>query len=200
VEKRSSLRDEAEVHLSSHHYSPLEESIRRRWQVPEDLLRDLGLKSGMVFMDVGCGDGFFAIPAAEITGKGGRVFAVDADASAISRLNDRAAKKGLSNVTARVEEAEETVFCESCADLVFYSIVLHDFSDPGMVLRNAKRMIKPSGSLVNLDWKKKPSEFGPPVRIRFSEEEAVSLIEAAGFRVESVKDSGQDHYIVVAKP
>jgi len=69
-----------------------------------------------------------------------------------------------------------------------------------MVLRNAKRMIKPSGSLVNLDWKKKPSEFGPPVRIRFSEEEAVSLIEAAGFRVESVKDSGQDHYIVVAKP
>jgi ubiquinone/menaquinone biosynthesis C-methylase UbiE len=186
--------------LSSHRYSPLEESIRRRWQVPEDLLRELGLKTGMVFMDIGCGDGFFTIPAAEITGNRGRVFAVDADASAISRLNCRVAEKGLSNVTARVGAAEETVFCKACADLVFYSIVLHDFGDPGKVLRNAKRMIKPTGKLVNLDWKKKSSEFGPPVRIRFSEEEARNLIEVAGFRVESVKDSGQDQYVVVAKP
>jgi ubiquinone/menaquinone biosynthesis C-methylase UbiE len=198
--KRSRLRDEAEVRLSSHRYSPLEESIRRRWQVPEDLLRELGLKTGMVFMDIGCGDGFFTIPAAEITGNRGRVFAVDADASAISRLNCRVAEKGLSNVTARVGAAEETVFCKACADLVFYSIVLHDFGDPGKVLRNAKRMIKPTGKLVNLDWKKKSSEFGPPVRIRFSEEEARNLIEVAGFRVESVKDSGQDQYVVVAKP
>ena len=196
----SFVNNKAGIQLGSHHYSPVEESIRRRWHVPETLLRDVGLKSGMIFLDIGCGDGFFTVPAAEITGAEGRVFAVDADASAIGRLNGKVVEKGLTNVTSRVGTAEETVFCEGCADLVFYSIVLHDFGDPGKVLRKAKRMVKPSGKLVNLDWKKKTSEFGPPVRIRFSESEAVSLIEAAGFRVESVTDSGQDHYIVTAKP
>jgi ubiquinone/menaquinone biosynthesis C-methylase UbiE len=154
----------------------------------------------MVFMDIGCGDGFFTIPAAQIVGEKGVVYAVDVDASAIERLKHKAAEKGLTNITAKAGAAEETVFCEECADIVFYSIVLHDFRDPAKVLCNAKRMLKSAGKLVNLDWKKKPMTFGPPVRIRFSEEQAASLIKAAGFTIESVKDAGRNFYIVTAKP
>jgi ubiquinone/menaquinone biosynthesis C-methylase UbiE len=154
----------------------------------------------MVFMDIGCGYGFFTVPAAQIVGEQGKVYAVDIDASAIDRLKREAAKKDLKNVTATAAAAEETVFCEACADLVFYSTVLHDFRDPAKVLHNAKLMIKPSGMLVNLDWKKKSSVFGPPVRIRFSEEQASSLIRQAGFTVESVKDLGRNFYVVAAKP
>jgi hypothetical protein len=51
-----------------------------------------------------------------------------------------------------------------------------------------------------LDWKKKPTEFGPPLQIRFSEEQAANLIKQAGFTIESVKDLGSDFYIVTAKP
>ena len=90
--------------------------------------------------------------------------------------------------------------CDGCADVVFYSIVLHDFHDPAKVLVNAKRMFKPFGRLVDLDWKKKQTEIGPPLRIRFSEEQAQRLIKDAGFKVESVRDVGRDHYVVVAKP
>jgi ubiquinone/menaquinone biosynthesis C-methylase UbiE len=154
----------------------------------------------MVFMDIGCGYGFFAIPAAELVGEKGRVYAVDIDDSAIDRLKRKAAEKGLRNLTATVGAAEETVFCDECADMVFYSIVLHDFRDPAKVLRNAKKMLKPSGTLVNLDWKKKPMLFGPPVHIRFSEEQASNLIKQAGFRIESVRDAGRYHYIITAKP
>jgi len=125
---------------------------------------------------------------------------VDIDDSAIDRLKRKAAEKGLRNVTATVGAAEETVFCDECADMVFYSIVLHDFRDPAKVLRNAKKMLKPSGTLVNLDWKKKPMLFGPPVHIRFSEEQASNLIKQAGFRIESVRDAGRYHYIITAKP
>jgi hypothetical protein len=42
--------------------------------------------------------------------------------------------------------------------------------------------------------------FGPPIRIRFSEEQAQRLIKNAGFNVESVRDAGRDHYIIMAKP
>ncbi len=133
-------------------------------------------------------------------GEKGRVYAVDIDASAVERLKRRVTEKGLANVKAVVAEAEETVFCDGCADIVFYSIVLHDFHDPTKVLLNAKRMLKPSGRLVDLDWKKKQTEIGPPVRIRFSEEQAQRLIKNAGFNVESVRDVGNDHYVIVARP
>ena len=177
-----------------------EEALRRKWRNPEITLKSVGLSAGMVFVDVGCGDGFFAIPAAQLVGEKGVVYAVDIDASAIERLKGKAAEKGLKNVTGKVGEAEETVFCEGCADIVFYSRVLHDFRDPAKVLRNAKRMLKPAGTLVDLDWKKKLTALGPPVRIRFSEEQAASLIRAAGFMIESVKAAGRNFYVVTAKP
>ncbi len=189
------------IRMSGRHRSFFaEDAIRRRWHDPEKTLKNIGLRPGMVFMDIGCGDGFFAIPAARIVGEKGKVYALDIDASAVNRLKRKAAEKGLRNITATAGAAEETVFCSECADVVFYSIVLHDFRDPAQVLRNAKLMVKASGMLVDLDWKKKPTLFGPPVHIRFSEEQASNLIKAAGFRIESVEDAGRNFYVVTAKP
>ena len=61
-------------------------------------------------------------------------------------------------------------------------------------------MLKPDGKLINLDWKKIATSLGPPVSIRFSEETASKMIEAAGFKVESVQDSGLYHYLIMARP
>jgi ubiquinone/menaquinone biosynthesis C-methylase UbiE len=154
----------------------------------------------MIFMDVGCGYGFFTIPAAQTVGETGKVYAVDIDAASIDQLKQDAAEKGLKNIHTKVAEAEETVFCHECADFVFYNTVLHDFRDPAKVLRNAKTMLKPSGKLLNIDWKKKPTAFGPPLQIRFSEDQAAKLLEQAGFVIESVKDVESDYYVVTAKP
>ena len=176
----------------------LDEATRRSWYNPEAILQDL--RSGMVFMDIGCGDGFFSILAAKKVGEKGKVYAVDIDASAIERFKHKAKAESLKNITAKVGAAEETVFCSKCADFVFYSMVLHDFADPTEVLQNAKQMLKSNGRLVDLDWKKQEMPFGPPVKIRFSEEQASNLIRNAGFQVDSVKDAGSYHYIVIAKP
>ncbi len=180
-------------------HKPISEGTIRKWHHPDINLKSIGLRSGMTFMDIGCGYGFFTIPAANLVGEKGQVYAVDIDASYIDRLKREAAERGLQNIRAENGTAEETVFCEACADIVLYSIVLHDFKDPAKVLQNAKRMLKPSGKLVNLDWKKKPTEFGPPLQIRFSEEQATHLIKQAGFSIESVKDLGTHFYIVIAK-
>ena len=151
-------------------------------------------------MDVGCGDGFFAIPAARIVGDEGRVYALDSDQEAIVLLRKKALNEKLGNIETRIGVAEETVFCMECADFVFFSIVLHDFSDPVEVLSNAKIMLKRTGRLVDLDWKKKPMPFGPPLHIRFSEEHATALIEGAGFKIVQEKLVGQFQYLIVARP
>jgi ubiquinone/menaquinone biosynthesis C-methylase UbiE len=177
-----------------------DEVERRRWQNPEAILADVGLRPGFTFVDMGCGEGFFSIPAAKLVGKNGRVYGLDIDDEAIRRLEEKARREGLENLISMVGEAEETIFCEACADIVFFGIVLHDFGDPAKVLSNARRMIKPTGRLIDLDWKKKSMELGPPVRIRFSEVEAARLIEAGGFKIDSVRESGPYHYVITAKP
>nr|MDO8097522.1 methyltransferase domain-containing protein [Candidatus Njordarchaeota archaeon] len=177
-----------------------DEKERRKWQNPEAILADIGLKPGFTFIDVGCGEGFFTLPAARIVGKKGKVYGVDVYKEAIDHLEEKAAREGLTNLNLTVGAAESTILCERCADIVFFGIDLHDFRDLGKVLFNASMMLKPTGHLVDLDWKKEPMEIGPPLHIRFSEEEARGHIQKAGFDIESVKDMGPYHYLIVAVP
>ncbi len=195
---KSSMSFALNKNRSFHRAYPYDEESRRKWQNADAILTEIGLKPGATFVDVGCGDGFFALPAARMVRERGRVYGLDINPEAIERLKERAAHEGITNLQLNVGRAEDTVLCEACADFVFFGIVLHDFENPVRVLENAKRMLQPSGRLVNLDWKKEPMEFGPPVQIRFSQEEAVHLIEAGGFRIQMVKESGPYHYLVIA--
>jgi ubiquinone/menaquinone biosynthesis C-methylase UbiE len=176
------------------------ETERRKWQNPEATLADIGLHKGFTFVDVGCGDGFFAIPAARIVGKEGKVYALDFDEEAITSLKRKAARENLENIEAKTGAAEGIVLCEGCADIVFFGIVLHDFKIPRKVLANAKRMLKPTGRLVDLDWKKEPMNLGPPLQIRFSEGQAAKLIEEAGFKIDQKRDAGSFQYLIEAIP
>ena len=99
----------------------------------------------------------------------------------------------MNNLGLTIGKAEDVVLCDSCADIVFFGIVLHDFEDPAKVLQNAKKMLNPAGRLINLDWKKITMQLGPPLQKRFSKEKSAQLIEAAGFEVLSIKDIGPYH-------
>lgn len=175
-----------------------DETERRKWQNPDAILATIGLKAGFTFIDVGCGDGFFAVPAAKVVCKKGKVYALDIDEDAIAELKRKVARQGLKNLQAVVGGAEETVLCEACADIVFFGIVLHDFKALAKVLANAKTMLKPAGRLVDLDWKKEITAFGPPLKIRFSEDQASNLIREAGFKVEQAMEARPYHYILIA--
>lgn len=186
--------------MSVHSVFSIYDQKRREWQNPEALLVEIGSGPGSTFMDIGCGDGFFALPAARLVGDNGRVHALDINREAIRRLKESATKQGLQNLNLVVGRAEDTILCEACADIVFFGIVLHDFDDPARVLVNARRMLTPDGKLVNLDWKKEQMPFGPPLQKRFDEEQAKRLITQAGFNVESVRESGPYHYLIIARP
>ncbi len=179
-------------------YNSIHDGARLKWQDPEKLLAEIGLKPGDTFVDVGCGDGFFAIPAAKIVGEKGRVYGLDISRSAITRLEERAKTLGLVNLIINLGRAEDSVLCDGCADFVFFGIVLHDFDDREKVVKNAKKMLKPLGKLVDLDFKKEPMPFGPPVSIKLTEKEASTLIERAGFKIESVKTVEPYSYLIIA--
>ncbi|MEI7432942.1 MAG: methyltransferase domain-containing protein [Methanomicrobiales archaeon] len=172
---------------------------RLQWQNPEVILSGAGLRAGMTFIDIGCGEGFFSIPAAYIVGSSGHVYAYDINEEAVSQLAIQAREEHLDHLVATTCTGEDTVLFEGCADMVFFGIDLHDFEDPGKVLQNARIMLKPGGILVDLDWKDQPMEFGPPLEKRFSKEKAMNLIESAGFRIVSAVEAGPYHYLIMAK-
>lgn len=174
------------------------DSERRKWQAPEVILKEIELKPGDTFMDIGCGKGYFAIPAARLVGEKGSVYGVDVNAGSIEDLERIAKYEGLKNLQTIAGEAESTVFCEACADIIFFGIDLHDFRDPSKVLQNARKMLKPGGRLIDLDWNKEPSPFGPPQSIRFDEQKAKRLIESASFKVQSISPHGPYHYLIIA--
>jgi ubiquinone/menaquinone biosynthesis C-methylase UbiE len=182
-----------------HHYRYSDDD-RKSWQDPDSILSGIGLRPGMTFVDVGCGHGFFAIPAAKIVGVSGKVIGIDVNAEALQSIKDSMTRERIKNLETFLGKAEEVIPCKGCADMVFFGIVLHDFQDPYQVLTNAKAMLKPEGLLVNLDWKKEETAgMGPPLSIRFDEKHAASMITSRGFRIISTTRSGKYHYILTAK-
>lgn len=185
------------MHKSWHYF---DEKTRREWQNPEAILGTIGLEPGSTIVDAGCGDGFFTLPASRQVGLTGKVYGIDITKQAIDELRKKAENEGLNNLDLMVGRAEEIVPCSACADIIFFGNVLHDFDDATEVIKNARRIVKPSGKLANIDWKKIPTEIGPPLAIRFDQAKAIRLIESGGFKVENVIDSGKYHYLIIAYP
>lgn len=172
------------------------EDDRRKKQNPEVFLKSLGLKPGMNFVDSGCNDGFFTIPAAKIVGESGKVLAIDTDEKAIARLNQKLIDNNLSNTTVVVGRAEDMVAYKNEADIILFAMVLHDFEDPLNVLKNSKLMLKKTGHIYDYDWRKKESSIGPPLTIRLSEERVTELVNEAALKINSFKNFNDDFYLI----
>ncbi|MCL4357561.1 methyltransferase domain-containing protein [Patescibacteria group bacterium] len=144
------------------------ESERRKRQNPEQILHNAGLKEGMCFMDIGCNNGFFTLPAAKIVGENGKIYAVDIDNDALNELKDKLLLKNISNV-----------------------------KDPLKVLKNAKTMLKDKGVVYDYDWRKVKTELGPPLQIRLSTNQVKQLAESAGLRFGASNILDKNFYAVV---
>ena len=178
-------------HRRFHIWSDVE---RLKWQNPESILTVIGLRQSMIFVDIGCGKGFFALPAAKIVGKTGQVIGIDFDSEWLQSLEEKAHEMSLENIQTILGRAEEIVPVRESADVVFLGMVLHDFDDPDRVLYNAKIMLKRGGKLADLDWIGESTDIGPPVGIRFSEQKASKMIEIHGFKILSATRLDPYHY------
>jgi ubiquinone/menaquinone biosynthesis C-methylase UbiE len=61
-------------------------------------LKDIGIKEGQVVLDFGCNVGHYAIPAAKVAGKKGKVYAADNDMKSLNELMETAKREKLTNI------------------------------------------------------------------------------------------------------
>ncbi len=139
-------------------------SARRQEAVqPHALLQEAGLEGGHVVLDLGCGTGFFAIPAASLVGPTGQVIGVDIQPEMIQAIQEAARRAGCTNVTAILAPGDYTLPVGlPPADWVILAYVLHEVTEPQRLLGLALQSLKPGGKILIVEWPKEDGPHGPP--------------------------------------
>jgi ubiquinone/menaquinone biosynthesis C-methylase UbiE len=81
-------------------------------------------------------------------------------------------------------------------DLLITVNTLHEFSDKKKTIEEIRRVLKPEGQAVIINFKKEDTGFGPPVAIRVSQIQAMHLFEEGGFTVVKSHEFLY-HYLIV---
>ncbi len=115
---------------------------------PYRRLENAGLDKGQQVLEVGCGPGYFTIPAAKILGSQGHVYAVDVNPYAIERVREKVANAGIKNVTPMLENASATGLPEKSLDLAFLFGLPRVQGGRMSLLRELARTIKTGGTVV----------------------------------------------------
>ena len=116
----------------------------------EALVKKLGVTEGLQVLDLGCGDGTTAVPAAQL---GANVLGVDIASNLVAAGNERAEALGLSNL--RFQEGDATDLSE--LDDEQFDLVLSIFGamfapKPFDVAKEMVRVTKPGGRIVMGNW------------------------------------------------
>lgn len=159
----------------------------RLWPTPGETLRRLGVTPGDTLVEVGSGNGYFALPAAKITDPE-PVYAVDIEASHLAELEHLAEEQGIENVVPVHGDARslaETLPGE--VDAVLVANTFHGIEDPKRFVAEAVDVLSPDGRLIVVNWHQRAREEttvldeprGPPTRLRLSPPETESLVESA---------------------
>ncbi len=109
-------------------------------------LTGAGLEKGQVVLEYGCGIGSYTIPAAQIVGDEGTVYALDIHPLAIATVSKRAAKEKLANVKTILSD-RDTGLPDESVDVILLYDTLHLVRDKQALLAELHRILKPGGFL-----------------------------------------------------
>ncbi|MEW6486449.1 MAG: methyltransferase domain-containing protein [Thermodesulfobacteriota bacterium] len=152
-------------------------------------------------LDLGCGAGRYTLALAERLPAGASVHGVDLWAEGVEKLRRGARERGLEHVTADTGDlADLGAVPDARIDLVLLATVLHDLAERGeaaAALAEASRILRPRGWLAVVEFKKIPTEHGPPVAIRLSPGDLAALVTPFGFAEPRVVDLGPNAYLAL---
>ena len=122
----------------------------RQWLAdPVKTLRGADIKPGQTVLEVGCGTGFFTIPAAQLLGDQGRLIALDASAGFLEVVSKKVRLADLKNVQIERRDALNTGLDAASIDVaLLFGVIPFPLLPLNRLLPEMHRVLKPEGSLA----------------------------------------------------
>ena len=127
----------------------MESRFRYRFFGPTNILTGASVLPGQVVLEVGCGTGYFTLPAARLIGTEGCLVAMDILSESVELVSDRARIADLSNVRIVRGDALETgLHAESFDKILLFGVIPAPMLPLPRFLPEMWRILKPGGSLA----------------------------------------------------
>jgi ubiquinone/menaquinone biosynthesis C-methylase UbiE len=163
---------------------------------PTLVVAQTGLMQAQTVADLGCGNGFYVLPAAQMVGKEGVVYAVDVQENKLAATISIANQFGYRNVKVVKADLEKPLLdipASSC-DLVIVGNILHEVKEKDPLIKNIYRILKTGGRVVVVEWKRTATPFGPPLEKRVDQQKLEIMLMGSGLRKEKELETDGYHY------
>lgn len=170
---------------------------------PKRNVSALGIQGGMQIADFGAGSGAYVFAIAERLGGTGRIYAIDVQRDLLRRISNEATRRGYSNVEviwADLEVPKGSKLAEQSIDFVLVSNLLFQVPDRSAILREARRIVKPHGSVALIDWSASFGGLGPMRDEVVTKEAALEEAGRAGLAPVREFHAGAHHWGLLMRP
>jgi arsenite methyltransferase len=161
----------------------LENPQRDAEQKPDEVIAALDLKAGETLADIGAGSGYFSFRFARKLGDSGRVYAVDINPDMILHMNRHIRDNKIKNVTTILSTPDDPLLQDTSINRFFICDTWHHIQNRPQYIAHMKKMLKPGGQIIIVDYKKKQLPVGPPPEMKLAKKEVISEMEGNGFKL-----------------
>jgi len=157
-------------------------------------LKSLGLRENDIVADLGAGTGFYSVAAGALAPKG-KVYAVEIVKDFLMTIKNKVKEAHLNNVEiiwGDIAKLGGTGIGDGIVDMVIASNVLFQVEDKEQFTLEIKRILKPKGRVLLIDWSPDSSALG--FKMAISKNKMREIFEKKGFIFEREINAGQHHY------
>lgn len=127
----------------------MESRFRYRFFAPARILGGAAVHPGQTVLEVGCGTGFFTVPAAQLLGDQGSLVAMDVVPASVEAVSKRVQAANLTNVRVAKGDAMNTMLDPESTDVVLlFGVVPAPMVPLTRLLPEMHRILKPGGTMA----------------------------------------------------
>ena len=167
------------------------------FSTPSINISQFHIEPGMSVADLGCGIGAYTFELSKRVGSGGKVFALDVQKPLIEKVANECKQKDIHNVSALwddLDDANGIGLQNHSMDRVVIANALFQIDDIQKFALEVKRILKPKGLALIVDWSESFNGIGPTPNSVIKKERAVDIFNKVGMMFVKDIQAGDHHY------
>ncbi len=167
------------------------------FSTPSINLSQFNIEPGMVVADLGCGIGAYTFELSERVGLSGKVFALDVQKNLVDKLSNECKQKDLQNVSVMwddLDDADGIGLKDSSIDRIVVANTLFQIDDIQKFAMEVKRILKPKGYALIVDWSESFGGIGPAPQSVIKKDRALESFKKVGMVFVKDINAGDHHY------